>query len=409
MIEPGAGIVSLPQPAPTRPCWTGGQYSLARALLGSGLAAWFAAVALGAWRAGGVRLPEGTGAGGIAGAGLALTGALASLLFAAGMADRASALTALAAGTLLTAAGLAAPGAGGLAIAGLLLAHLATPPAPYGSWAARGRPDPSAARAPGRGWWNTVWILLALAQIDAALRLFAGAPAPGGEAGRVVAVALAAALAVAALLPRLRAGVFCAALVVQAGRLLALLAGAAAGVPGSAGLHAVTPAVAFLVALLFGFDPAWVPGRRDGCPALLFYDGTCGLCHHAVRFVVAEDPRGAVFRFAPLQSDILAQRLDDARRRDLPDSLVVLTADGRVLTRSAAVVFILGALGGWWTIAARIGGLVPRAVADALYDVVARGRRRWFAAPAEACPVVATELRARFLDQGQDAARKAVP
>ena len=79
---------------------------------------------------------------------------------------------------------------------------------------------------------------------------------------------------------------------------------------------------------------------------------------------------------------------------------VVLTGDDRVLTRSAAVLFVLGALGGLWTIAARVGGpIVPRPAADALYDLVARWRKRLFAAPAEACPVVSPVLRARFLDR----------
>jgi len=412
MTEPGADNPSLTRPAPPWPWWTGGQYSLVRALLGTGVAAWFVAVALGAWRAGGSHLPAGTGAGGsVAGVGLALTGALAAFLFAAGIGDRASAVTVIAAGTLLTSAGLAAPGAGGIAIAGVLLAHLATPPAPYGSWAARGRPDPSAGWAPGRGWWHAVWIVLALAQIDAALRAFAGAPAAGPDPDRVITGALAIALPVAALIPRSRAGVFIGAGVLMLGRLLGALAPGdlVMGAFDPATPCAATEAVAFLVALLFGFDPAWVPGRRGGTPAILFYDGACGLCHRAVRFVVAEDPRGEGFRFAPLRSGLLEQRLDDAQRRDLPDSLVVLTAEGRILTRAAAVVFILGALGGWWTIAARLGGLVPRAAGDALYDIVARGRRRWFAAPADACPVAAPALRARFDDHGHVEGRKAVP
>jgi len=409
MSDPTTDIPTPPPPAPPRPWWTGGQYSLVRALLGMGLAAWFAAVAAGAWRTGAGATPAAPGAGGGAGAaavGLALTGVVAALLFAAGAGDRASAVTVIAAATLLTAARLAAPGAGGLAIAGVLLAHLATPPAPYGSWAARGRPDPSVEWTPGRGWWHAVWIVLAGAQVVAASRAFAGPRTDGVDTGRVIAGALAIALPIAALIPRSRAGVFVGAGLLQAARLigagaggvagLLLVGGSAATIPDPATPCAATEAAAFLVALLFGFDPAWVPRRRGATPATLFYDGACGLCHRAVRFVVAEDPRGEAFRFAPLQAGLLQQRLDEAQRRDLPDSLVVLTGDGRILTRSAAVRFILGALGGWWTIAARLGGLVPRAAGDALYDVVARGRRRWFAAPAAMCPVASPSLRQRF-------------
>jgi predicted DCC family thiol-disulfide oxidoreductase YuxK len=41
---------------------------------------------------------------------------------------------------------------------------------------------------------------------------------------------------------------------------------------------------------------------------------------------------------------------------------------------------------------------VPARAADALYDFVARRRRRWFAAPVTACPVISPALRQRFLD-----------
>ena len=33
---------------------------------------------------------------------------------------------------------------------------------------------------------------------------------------------------------------------------------------------------------------------------LVFYDGRCGLCHHSVRFLLARDRDGALFRYAPL-------------------------------------------------------------------------------------------------------------
>jgi predicted DCC family thiol-disulfide oxidoreductase YuxK len=344
-------------------------------------------MAVHAWRAGPVVAPDAPGAA-VAGAGLALTGFLASLLFAAGAGDRASAVSATMAMTLLILAGLAAPGPGGAAVAGVLLAHLGTPPAPYGSWAARGRPDPPA-WSPDRGWWHAVWTVLTLAQAAAVLRAFGGVPAALRTPGGVVDAALAITLAAALVLPRLRPAAFAAMALVHAGRLaLAPFFGP--------GFEPGVSSAAFLAALPFALDPAWIPGRRGGTPALLFYDGDCGLCHRAVRFVVAEDPDGAAFRFAPLASGLFAQRLEEARRRALPDSLVVLAADGRVLTRSAAVLFILAALGGWWRVLAGVGAIVPRALGDALYDRVAAVRRRWFAAQAGACPVIAPGLRARF-------------
>ena len=131
-------------------------------------------------------------------------------------------------------------------------------------------------------------------------------------------------------------------------------------------------------------------------PETLFYDGTCGLCHRTVRFLLAEDADGRRFRFAPLQGAHFRATLTEAQRRDLPDSLVLLTEDGRVLTRSRAVWHGLLRLGGYWSVLGWIGSLVPPAMGDAAYDLVARARHRLFARPPDACPLTPPHLRDRF-------------
>jgi len=76
---------------------------------------------------------------------------------------------------------------------------------------------------------------------------------------------------------------------------------------------------------------------------------------------------------------------------------VLVTTEGRVLVRSAAVLHILRRLGGPWAALAAVGSLVPRPLRDALYDLIARVRLRLFARPDDWCPLVPKELRARFL------------
>jgi len=129
---------------------------------------------------------------------------------------------------------------------------------------------------------------------------------------------------------------------------------------------------------------------------MMFYDGHCGLCHRAVRFVLAEDREGKLFRFAPLQGETFQRLVAAEQRKTLPDSVVVLTADGRLLVRSEAFLHILRRLGGWWKILAAIMNVVPRPVRDAVYDFVARVRFRIFGRREEVCPVMPPELRARF-------------
>ncbi len=128
----------------------------------------------------------------------------------------------------------------------------------------------------------------------------------------------------------------------------------------------------------------------------LFYDGGCGLCHRAVRFLLWADREGRCFRFAPLGGRTFRVVVPEGERARLPDSLVLRTESGQLLTRSAAVLYMLECLGGAWKVLAVLGRLVPRRLADALYDFVARVRYRLFARPPEACPVVPALLRARF-------------
>src|SRR5271170_1770659 len=73
----------------------------------------------------------------------------------------------------------------------------------------------------------------------------------------------------------------------------------------------------------------------------IFYDGVCGLCQGYIRFLIRRDRAGDKFRYAPLQGTTFEALVPPERRRSLPDSLVVLTNDGRLLIRSDGVIHIL--------------------------------------------------------------------
>lgn len=142
--------------------------------------------------------------------------------------------------------------------------------------------------------------------------------------------------------------------------------------------------------------PRWF-GAPSRSSDILFYDGDCGLCHRAVRFWLAEDPSGESMRFAPLDSVAFRDRLSEAERTSLPDSLVILTDKGTLLVRSKAVLFGLYALGGLWRPIAALLWLIPWFLRDGLYRVVARIRTTLFKQPEDACPLMPNHLRARFL------------
>ncbi len=127
---------------------------------------------------------------------------------------------------------------------------------------------------------------------------------------------------------------------------------------------------------------------------VIFYDGHCGLCHRTVLWVLREDAAGEHFIFSPLQGEFLKTLVSDAQRTALPDSIVVHTHDGRLLTRSSAVAHILDRLG--HTTRARLLRVIPRPVRDLGYRTVAAVRHWLFARPTDACPMMPPELRTRF-------------
>ncbi|MGH7169105.1 MAG: DCC1-like thiol-disulfide oxidoreductase family protein [Gemmataceae bacterium] len=292
----------------------------------------------------------------------------------------------------------------------LLLAHVFLPPAPYGSWAARGRVDP------GDGWrmppaiFAAAWIVLALGYtysgytklvspswrdgtalarvLDNPLarpgwlrETLLGLPSWLLHLGTWTALAFELAFAPLALMPRLRPWLWGMMLLMHLS--LILLIDFADLSLGMVMIH------------LFTWDPGWVrplPGSTER----LFYDGHCGLCQRSVRLILAEDATGAAFRFAPLQGETFAALLSETERAALPLSLVVRTEKGTLLTRSAGVLHIMRRLGGVWRLLAGVLVLLPPALRDRLYNGVAAIRLHLFAQPAELCPLMPPSLRARF-------------
>lgn len=137
-----------------------------------------------------------------------------------------------------------------------------------------------------------------------------------------------------------------------------------------------------------------------GGPPILFYDGECGMCTRGVRFVLRHDRRGTL-RFASLRGEHA-----DALRKRHPelaaiDSMVWVEPAGargeeRIRVRSDASLEVTRYLGGGWRLGLVLGW-VPRAWRDALYDWVARNRRR-FTRRDGACDIPSPGERERFLD-----------
>jgi predicted DCC family thiol-disulfide oxidoreductase YuxK len=144
---------------------------------------------------------------------------------------------------------------------------------------------------------------------------------------------------------------------------------------------------------------AQAPAPTQGAH-LVLYDGVCALCNHLVQFLLRHDRRG-IFSFASLQS--ATGKATVGRWGGNPDELtsfyVVVdfrTPNARPLKKSDAALFVAGQLGWPWTVL-RVAGVFPKALRDALYDVVARTRYRVFGRY-EQCLLPSEEFRNRFVE-----------
>ena len=117
------------------------------------------------------------------------------------------------------------------------------------------------------------------------------------------------------------------------------------------------------------------PGGINSPHGLILFDGVCVLCSGGCRFVSKRDRRG-YFRFVPIQlaeGRPLAEQL--GIDPDRPDSFAFV-ANGQAYVKSEAALRIVRKLPRWqWT---WVFHFIPRVIRDAIYDLVARNRYRWF-------------------------------
>ncbi len=144
------------------------------------------------------------------------------------------------------------------------------------------------------------------------------------------------------------------------------------------------------------------PGDREFPqlpPRVVFYDGVCGVCDRAVRWIRARDP-SARFHFAPLQGETAAalhRAFPDAFPADIETMAYVesLGTRPKIYLRSRAVFRILDEIGGGGRVLARLR-VLPRWLTDLAYGAFVRIRYRVFGKLA-ACRVPGPDERAYFL------------
>lgn len=131
---------------------------------------------------------------------------------------------------------------------------------------------------------------------------------------------------------------------------------------------------------------------------IIVFDGVCVFCTVGAQFILKHDKAG-LFRLTAMQSEVGAQIMREAGLDPLdPESFIVLGAaddGGDTWMNSDAVLHVWSILGWPWR-AALIFRLVPHAIRDPLYRLIARNRYKWFG-KREECWVPTPDQAARVL------------
>jgi predicted DCC family thiol-disulfide oxidoreductase YuxK len=128
--------------------------------------------------------------------------------------------------------------------------------------------------------------------------------------------------------------------------------------------------------------------------AVVVFDGECAFCNRWVNFLLRFDRKDR-FRFTARQSQSGGAFSREAGLPEAGVGSIVLVEGGTIRLRSEAVLRMLELLGFPFSIS-RIFRLIPVSFRDAVYDVIARNRTRWFRRMSS-CRVPLPAERRRFI------------
>jgi len=128
---------------------------------------------------------------------------------------------------------------------------------------------------------------------------------------------------------------------------------------------------------------------------IIFYDGHCNLCNGFVNAIIKLDKKN-IFLFAPLNGNHAKNLLKKNNIKNTTVDSVVLFNNNSISYKSKAVIEILISLGGIYRVLV-ITKIIPRAILDWIYDIVAKNRYSWFGHQ-DSCMVPDKKIISKFLD-----------
>ena len=128
--------------------------------------------------------------------------------------------------------------------------------------------------------------------------------------------------------------------------------------------------------------------------SIIVFDGVCVLCSRWVTFLIKRDP-DRQFHFAAMQTERGREILGQAGLDPDDPSSFVLLHEGKVFRETDAIIVILKALSGVWSLAASLISIFPKPVRNWMYFRIARNRYAIFGRR-DVCYVPAAEDKDRF-------------
>ena len=120
---------------------------------------------------------------------------------------------------------------------------------------------------------------------------------------------------------------------------------------------------------------------------IIYYDGECGLCHIAVKFILRVDSKGK-FYFSPLSN------FDDKLKNI--DSIILKIGD-EVFYEGKAIIMVFENIDNNWIFLAKVLKLIPINVLDIMYRWVSRNRTKLSAKKISSCPILPNHYKKRFI------------
>ena len=109
---------------------------------------------------------------------------------------------------------------------------------------------------------------------------------------------------------------------------------------------------------------------------IIFFDGICNICDKTVDFILHNDKK-LIFTFSSLQSSFVKNFFKDRNKEISMETIVVFT-EGKFLTRSKAVKYILKNLSGYPKFFGFLLELFPTLLSDYFYKLFANYRYKVF-------------------------------